>query len=317
LAEIQIRVGVVGLGLFGNHHARHYAANASALLVAVADADAGRALEAAERHGGSAFTDPRALIGMVDAVSIAVPAGAHAAVARDFIDAGVHVLIEKPIAIAGGDARDLIERADRSGVVLQVGHVERFSPVFKELRTRVTNPRRIACVRQTTWNGRPADVDVVLDLMIHDIDLVLTLAGSPVASVSASGSVVRSGMTDEAEAWLTFASGLIATLSASRVAERRERKVVITEPDNTYTADLAMSGLAVASRSTWGAAAEAVALVPRDKLAAEIDAFLTCVATGARPLVDGRAGLAALEIAERIQAAIADSNAPVRRSSSR
>jgi predicted dehydrogenase len=136
----------------------------------------------------------------------------------------------------------------------------------------------------------------------------------PIASVAADGTVATSGAVDEAEAWLTFADGLIATLSASRVAEDNERKVVVTEPGTIYTADLAASGLEVTSRGKWGAAAEAVALSPHDNLAAEIDAFLDSVATGKPPVVDGHAGLAALEVAERIQAAIADSETPVRRS---
>jgi predicted dehydrogenase len=283
----------------------------------VADIDAGRASAVAELYGAAAFADWRDLIGKVDAVSIAVPASLHAAAARDFLDAGVHVLVEKPIAVAAADAHDLVARAGWAGVILQVGHIERFSPVFGALQRRVTNPRRIACTRRARWNGRAADVDVILDLMIHDIDLILALAGSPVASVAASGTVIRSGATDEAEAWLTFADGLIATLSTSRVAEENERKVVVTEPGTIYTADLAASGLEVTSRGKWGAAAEAVALSPQDNLAAEIDAFLDSVATGTPPAVDGHAGLAALEVAERIQAAIADSDAPVRRSRAR
>jgi predicted dehydrogenase len=314
LADGTIKVGVVGLGSFGKHHTRHYAAHPRARLAAVADVDRRRADEIATAHGAVAFTDPRDLIGKVDAVSIAVPATLHAAVARDFIDAGVHVLVEKPIATVSADARDLIARAERAGVILQVGHVERFSPVIGVLRQRLTNPRRIACRRRTKWSGRSADVDVILDLMIHDIDLVLTLAGVPVASVAASGAAVMSDATDEAEAWLTFTNGLIATLSASRVATENERMLTITEPDTTYAADLSGPSLAITRRRVSGASAEAMALSSHDNLGAEIDAFLNSVATGASPEVDGRVGLAALEIAERIRAAIADSDAPVRRS---
>jgi predicted dehydrogenase len=314
LTEVPIRVGVVGLGAFGRHHVRHYAAHGAADLVAVADVDAGRVGEAAALHDCAGFADWRELIGKVDAVSIAVPATMHAAVARTFIDAGIHVLIEKPIATTSRDARDLIARAEASGVVLQVGHVERFSPAIDELAARVENPRRISCLRRAVWNGRSTDVDVVLDMMIHDIGHLLMLAGSPVANVNASGRAVRSGSTDEAEAWLTFAGGLIATLSASRVAGQNERKLVVTEPGVTYTADLAAPGLTVASRAMWNAPATPVTLPPRDNLAAEIDAFLKSVVTGAPPVVDGQAGLAAVEVAERIQAAIADADVVVARS---
>jgi predicted dehydrogenase len=305
LADGAIRAGVVGLGSFGRHHARHYALNPKADLVAVSDSDAARGRE--NGQGAPLFADHRDLIGKVDAVSIAVPATWHAAVARDFIDAGVHVLIEKPIAIDIADAKDLIERAHTRGVVLQVGHVERFSPAVAALQSRLTNPRRIAARRQTRWSGRSTDVDVVLDLMIHDIDLVLTLAGAPVASVAASGIVSKSGMTDEAEAWLTFANGAIATLSASRVAADGERRLTITEPNTSYNADLSGPTLTMTSRRVPGASPIPVVLQPRDNLGAEIDAFLTSVAGGTPAIVDGAAGFAALDVAERIRAAIAES----------
>jgi predicted dehydrogenase len=307
-------VGVVGLGSFGRHHARHYASQPGAVLAAVADIDGKQTAAAAEAYGAAPFADHRDLIGKVDAVSITVPASLHHAVAADFIDAGVHVLIEKPIATDSAAARDLIARARRAGVILQVGHIERFSPAVGELRLRVTNPRRIACRRRAKWPGRSVDVDVILDLMIHDIDLVLTLANAPLASVAASGAEVASGMTDEAEAWLTFASGLIATLSVSRVAEDSERKLTITEPDTVFSADLAMPSLSFVGRRVAHAVPVPIVLPRRDSLGAEIAAFLKSVATGTPPEVDGRAGLAALEVAERIQGAILDMQAPARRS---
>ena len=308
-----IRVGVVGLGAFGRHHVRHYARHPGANLVAVADVDGARAGTYAAETGAAAFTDHHALIGKVDAVSVAVPATLHHAVAGDFLDAGVHVFIEKPIAVDSAAADDLVARAERAGVVLQVGHIERFSPAVSELARRLTDPRRIAAVRQTGWSGRSADVDVVLDLMIHDIDLVLALAGSPVKSVAANGATTVSGQTDEAEAWLTFANGITATLSASRTAPENRRQLTVTEPGTIYVADLAGPTLVVRSRAGH-AEAETVPLTPRDNLGAEIAAFLDSVANGTPPLVDGRAGAAALAIAERIRAAIADGPAPATRS---
>ncbi len=308
-----IRVGVVGLGGFGRHHARHYARHPAAQLIAVADADGARAQAVAADTGAEAFTDHSALIGKVDAVSIAVPATYHHAVAADFLDAGVHVFMEKPLTVDSASAQDLVERAERAAVVLQVGHIERFSPAVAELAKRLVDPRRIAAVRKSGWTGRSADVDVVLDLMIHDIDLVLTLAGSPVTSVAADGAATVSGLTDEAEAWLTFANGTVATLSASRSAPESQRQLTVTEPGTVYIADLA--GPTLTARPRGGhAAAETIPLTPRDNLGAEIAAFLDSVATGAPPLVDGRAGAAALAIAERIQAAIADGSAPAIRS---
>jgi predicted dehydrogenase len=299
----------VGLGSFGRHHVRHYAAHPACTLVAVADLDAARRAAAVETSGAEAFADYRDLLGKVDAVAVTVPATFHHEVAAFFIDAGVHTFVEKPIAPESAAARDLVARADRAGVILQVGHIERYSPAVDELRARVTNPRRISCVRRAKWHGRSVDVDVILDMMIHDIDLVLTLARSPLASVAASGAAVQSGLIDEAEAWLTFADGLIAKISVSRVAEAQERKLTITEPDTAYSADLGIPTLSVLSRRTPGATPVVVELPPRDNLGAEVDTFLKCVATGTLPEVDGQAGVAALEVAERIQGAIRDAAA--------
>jgi predicted dehydrogenase len=299
----------VGLGSFGKHHARHYGMNGDAWLVGVADVDEARARAAGEQYGCVGYADHRDLIGKVDAVSITVPAVLHHRVARDFLDAGVHVLIEKPITADSAAARDLVAAAARANVILQVGHLERFSPVVDALRARVSSPRRISAARRTPWTGRSTDVDVVLDLMIHDIDLALMLAGQPVASVAASGVVGRSGRVDEAEAWLTFAGGTIATLSASRVAETGERRIVVTEPATVFAGDLGRTSLTALSRGQRGAEPTTVPVESRDALGAEITAFLASVRAGAAPDVDGAAGLAALEIAERIQASIADAGA--------
>jgi predicted dehydrogenase len=305
-----VRVGVVGLGAFGSHHVRQYAAHPGARLVAVADADPARAAMVAEEYGVEGFSDYRALIGKVDAVSIATPTSTHHRVATDLMGAGVHVLIEKPIAADTASAAELVDLAARAGVILQVGHIERFSPAFAALAVRAETSRRIAAVRKTQWTGRSGDVDVVLDLMIHDIDLVLTLADAPVASVTAGGRTVRSGGLDEAEAWLTFANGVVATLSASRVADIPERKLTVTEQNRVFVADLAAPSLTVCGRGA-NAVPAGVLIAVRDKLADEIGAFLGSVVTGKPPLVDGKAGLAALAVAERIKAAIAAGADPV------
>jgi predicted dehydrogenase len=301
------------LGVFGRHHARHYAANPAAALIATADRDLGRAEAAARDFGGAAFADPLALIGRVDAVSIATPASDHARLAREFISAGVHVLVEKPLATDAESARDLVARAFDAGVVLQVGHVERFSPAVREVKKRVAGPQRITTVRRAAWSERSADVDVVLDMMIHDIDHVLAIAGAPVRTVSASGTAVRGRHADEAEAWITFANGAVATLSASRVAEKQERRLTVTDGLRVFAADLSGPALAVAERR-GGEPVAMVGFPPHDNLAAEIAAFLHSVRTGETPEADGRAGLAAVEVAEWIRAAIADAELPLRRS---
>jgi predicted dehydrogenase len=301
----QLRVGLIGLGYFGSRHLRHLAAQPRARLVAVADADRARASAAAKAHGIEAFADHRALIGRVDAVSIVVPTTLHHAVACDFIDAGVHVLVEKPLAADTEAAADLVTRAARAGTILQVGHIERFAPAFDALCRRVRAPTLIECVRRTAWSGRAADVDVVLDLMIHDIDLALTLAGAAVVDVVASGESVVTAANDVAEARLTFANGAVATLAASRVAEGGERRLVVSEPGRTFAADLAAQSLTEITRSPKGDSVETIPIVPRDNLAAEIADFIDSIKNRRPPLVDGRAGLDALAVADRILAAIA------------
>jgi predicted dehydrogenase len=300
-----IRVGVVGLGYFGSRHLRHFAAQTSAQLVGVVDSDLARATAAADPLGVEAFARHRDLIGKIDAVSIVVPTTHHHAIARDFIDAGVHVLVEKPIASDAKAAADLVTRAAKAGTVLQVGHIERFAPAFSALRQRVFAPSLIESVRRTPWSGRAADVDVVLDLMIHDIDLALTLAGAPVVSLRASGESVVTRLNDVAEARLTFANGVVATLSASRVAEKGQRSLFVSEPGRHLAADLSAQSLVETTRSAEGDRALTVQLDRSDNLAAEIADFIESVRTGRKPLVDGKAGLEALAIADEILVAIA------------
>ena len=302
----QIDIGVVGLGYFGSHHARHYAAHAGARLVAVVDADAERACGTAEKYGAEAHAHHSSLVGRVNAASITVPTSLHFAVACDLIDAGIHLFIEKPIAADVADAAELVARAARRGAILQVGHIERFSPAFRALQAEVRAPRLIECVRRTPWTGRAADVDVVLDLMIHDIDLALTLAGAPVVSVAATGLSVATDRNDVAEARLTFANGVVATLATSRVAAAGERMISVTEPGRRLVADLANPGLTITSKAGGGVGVESAALAHADNLLAEIDAFLGSVRTGARPLVDGAAGLDALDTAAMILSSISE-----------
>jgi len=308
-----IRTGVVGLGYFGSFHANHYARLPGAVLVGVVDSDPGKADAAAAAHKTRAYSDHRSLIGAVDAVSITVPTSLHHRVARDFIDAGVHVLIEKPVSDDVASAEDLVDSARRAGVVLQVGHIERFSPTFAALRAEVTQPRFIDCIRVGPWTGRSADVDVVLDLMIHDIDLALTLAAAPVTDVEASGAAVVSARLDQAEARIGFANGAVARLFASRAAPAVHRQMTVHEGDRVLVADLAARKLLFGARRADGLGAgafayETVDIAAQDALAAEIASFIGRVGGEWSPGADGSAGLAALKVAERIKSAI-DANA--------
>jgi len=246
------------------------------------------------------LSDPRDLIGKVDAVSITVPTSLHHAVAADLIDAGVHVLIEKPICDTAEAARDLIARAQARGVVLQIGHIERFSPVFGLLQSKVKTPLTVECTRIAPWKGRAIDVDVVLDLMIHDIDLVLALVGSEVVAVEAMGSTVLAPTNDFALAQLRFANGAVAHLTASRIADRSERTIKVVEPDRYWVADLAARTVTSFERGHAVLSRDEIAVPPSDNLALEIDSLLDAAAGLIPPRVDGKAGLDALVVADRI-----------------
>jgi predicted dehydrogenase len=297
-----IRVGVVGLGYFGSHHVRQYSANPAAKLVAVVDADSSLAIATGLKFGAEGLSDHRQLIGKVDAASIAAPTSLHHAIARDLIEAGIHVFVEKPLAATVVDAADLVARADKAGVVLQVGHIERFSPAFQALSERVRAMRNISCVRHAPWKGRAADVDVVLDLMIHDIDLALSLAKAPVISVEGAGTPVVTGENDVVGARLTFDNGVVAALSASRVAAAGERSLTVNEAGRRLRADLTAQTLTVTPDS---GKPETLSFGASDNLAAEIANFLEAIETETDPLVDGRAGLDALKVADMIRAAVA------------
>jgi predicted dehydrogenase len=295
-----IRVGVIGTGVFGSHHARHYAANPAARLVAVVDADPARADAAAEKYGAAPLRHHRDLVGKVDAVSICVPGSLHQAIAADLMEAGIHLFVEKPLADTAAGAAALAKQAEKAGIVLQVGHIERFSPAFRALAARVGAVRSIEAVRHSPWNGRSTDVDVVLDLMIHDIDLVLALVRQPVTSVEARGTVARTAFNDIVDATLRFADGTMAKLSASRLAEKPRRTLQVAEEGGEYFADLGGPSLTFSADGRT----EEIPVAPADNLGAEIAAFLRSVADGTPPLVDGRAGREAVAVAEMIIAAV-------------
>lgn len=295
----RIRTGVVGLGYFGSFHANHYARHPGAELVAIADPNAARAATAEEVYFASFHRDHRDLIGMVDAVSITAPTAQHYAIACDFIEAGVHVLVEKPLCENAARADDLARRADRAGVVLNVGHVERFSPTYRALRAAVGAPVLIECRRHAPWKARATDVDVVLDLMIHDIDLALDLAGSPVVEVAASGVAMMGLGLDAVVARLGFANGAAAHISASRVAPLASRIIRVHEPRRAFAADLSARTLTMFTVDR--AETTALAVPQEDALGMEIDIFLRSVAGEAGGGVDGRAARTALDIAEAIR----------------
>src|SRR5688500_10931998 len=219
-----LRVAVVGVGHLGQHHARIYAAMEGVTLVGIADTNRARAEEIAAKYATAAFTDPRELIDRVDAVSVAVPTVAHLDVALPFLAARKAVLVEKPLAASLDEADRLIGAAEQAGALLAVGHTERFNPAVEAARPMIDAPRFIEVHRLGTFPERSLDIDVIFDLMIHDLDLLLALVRSEVVSVEAVGVNVLTPRTDIANARLRFASGCIANLTASRISRDRVRK---------------------------------------------------------------------------------------------
>lgn len=305
-----VRVAVIGVGSLGQHHARVYAELAGARLVGVADMDETRAAVVAARHGCRAVADYRLLLGEVDAVSVVAPTLLHHAIASTCMAAGLHVLAEKPLAATLEQARDLAAVALHRGVTLQVGHIERFNPAVRATRGVIKAPTLIECRRWAPFTSRGADVDVVLDVMIHDLDLVLGMVDAPWQDVQARGVSVLSSATDVAQARVAFDNGCVATFSASRVAESKAREIRIYEPGGFVVSDL-LGHTAVVGRRVMGASRRYELLTQqlqgdgREPLVLELEHFLDAVRTGAPPLVSGQEGVAALELADAIMAEIA------------
>jgi len=309
----RLRAAVVGVGYLGKFHAEKYAAHPGAELVAVVDSDGERAAGIATKHGVEALTDLRALVGRVDCASVAVPTQGHYAVARELLLAGIDVLVEKPLTSTIPEGRELVEIAARQGRVLQVGHLERFNPAVRAVEGIVAEPRFIECHRLAPFTDRGTDVDVVLDLMIHDLDVILNLVPYPVRSVEAVGVPVLTNSADIANARLRFTNGCIANVTASRVSLKRERKLRIFQADAYVSVDYGERRVLVCRREHDGGDSPALTIEERvvdeiDALAAEIDAFLHAVRAREQPPVTGWDGLRALEVAymvrERLEAEV-------------
>lgn len=301
----RVAAGVVGVGHVGSLHASKYAASSAAELVGLADIDPRRAKEMGRRYRAPAVTDYRDLLDKVRCVSIAVPTQEHYRVARDFLAAGIDVLVEKPIASAVPDGRELVDLARRNGCILQVGHLERFNPVVREVEGFVSAPRFVECHRLAPFVARGTDVDVVLDLMIHDIDVISSLVHAPVAGIDATGVAVLTDKPDIANARIRFEDGCVANVTASRVSVKRERKIRFFQHDAYISLDYDAREAQVyrmedRSRGWGGIRSETISPEDGDALRDQIESFLESVATRKSPLVSGEDGLHALEIASAV-----------------
>lgn len=300
-----IAVGVIGVGYAGSLHAAKYAALPAAELVAVADIDERRAQEAGARYQVHAVTDFRRMLERVRCVSVAVPTQQHYRVARACLEAGVDVLVEKPITATVSDGCELVKAARRHGRVLQVGHLERFNPVVRALSSVISEPRFVECHRLAPFIARGTDVDVVLDLMIHDIDVISSLVHAPVAQIDATGVTVLTDKPDIANARIRFDDGCVANVTASRVSMKRERKIRFFQHDTYISLDYDAKKAQVyrmedRSRGWDGISGQTIVTENGDALRDQIESFLESVATRRDPVVSGEDGLHALRIASAI-----------------
>jgi predicted dehydrogenase len=324
----RLKLGVVGVGALGRHHARILSELPTAELIAVADPHPTRGAEIAAKHGTRWVPDYRDLIGLVDAVSIVVPTALHQPIASEFLSRGIPVLVEKPISDSVASAEAMVALADDHHTVLQVGHIERFNPAWQAAAPHVGDPRYLRAERLAPFSFRSTDVGVVLDLMIHDIDLVLSLVDSPIASVEAFGIGLMGPHEDAAQARLRFANGCIADLSASRVHPTASRAVQVWSFSGCTSIDLHQRTVSKWSPSASlefgerpvtlaaqpGADIEALKarvfsewLAPQsipvaggDALTAELQSFIHCVTTGQRPAVDGAQAVRAMQAAQQV-----------------
>ena len=286
----KIRVAVIGAGAFGKNHLRVLHESPDAELVAVVDTDAGRAAEAADRHHCRAITNLAELPGLVDAAIVAVPTTSHADVGCRLLESGIDVLIEKPIAADLASAQRLIDSAESNGRILQVGHLERFNPAVQAVQKKVTLPLFFEIHRMSMFTPRSLDVDVVLDLMIHDIDVVLALTNLEPEEIRAAGIRILSEKVDIANVRIAFPGGCVANLTASRVSTEKVRKIRLFQPHQYISLDYQRQDAAAFTvLGDQQIGFDSFEIVKGEPLQLEVDSFIQCVRSRSAPVVTGQA----------------------------
>jgi predicted dehydrogenase len=315
----KIRAAVIGVGYLGKFHAEKYAAMADADLVGVADTNIDQARLIGSKLNTTACADYRELLGKVDVVSIAVPTPMHYEIAKDFLENGVDVLIEKPITQTVAEADDLIAIAEKKGCIIQVGHLERFNPAVVAVGDRVKNPLFFQCERLSLYQPRGTDVSVVHDLMIHDIDLILNFAKSDIRYCHAIGAPVVTDQVDIAHAHIEFENNAVANVTASRIANKNERKIRIFQQDGYFSIDFANRSITCIRPGSGeelcpvpGMVMDQQSFDAADALADEIRSFVNAAATRGAPEVSGKMGRDALKIAVNIAAQISSAMARIK-----
>jgi len=304
----KMRVGVVGVGYLGKIHARIYARMPQVELVGVADTYEENARAVAEECRCQAYSHGEALLDKVDAISIVVPTSLHLEISRPFLERGIHTLLEKPIASTLDEGAEIIRLAEQSGAVLQIGHLERYNAGVMALAERIKTPRFIEAHRIGEFVARATDVDVVTDLMIHDIDIIFSLVGSPITHISATGLPVITNHVDIANARLEFENGCIANVTASRVSHKRLRRIRVFEEHRYEALNFIDQQIETVSTSPVQEAQEwpeivrdKIEIEPRQPLDEELADFIETIQHGGHPLVDGATGLEALRVAMEVK----------------
>ena len=304
MTESKLRTGVIGVGSLGQWHARIYSELPESNLIGVYDADPARAQEIADRYNTSTFDSPEALAEAADAVSIVVPTDLHFDVFKRVLPFGTHMLVEKPISATYGEAEQMVALADQNDITLQVGHVERFNPVMTFLQENLSRARFIEATRLASYpppreNAPPrgTEVSVVLDLMIHDLDIILRLANAPVKAVHATGVAVLSPTEDIANARIQFENGCVANVTASRISQDKLRKIRVFQDDTYLSLDYTAQAGQLCRRSATGIAVDTVPIDKTEPLAAELQSFITCVQHRHEPVVTAQHGTEALRLA--------------------
>jgi predicted dehydrogenase len=302
-----LRIGVAGVGHIGSNHARLYAEMPSAELTAVYDVDPITNRTIAMKFGATPAKSLDEFVGMVDAASVATPTNTHYSIAQSLLSKGKHVLVEKPITDNTAHAAELAELAARNGLILQVGHVERFNPVLSALEKNLTHPRFIEAHRLSPYSQRSTDIGVVLDLMIHDLEVILHFVRSPLWSIDAVGVPVLSRSEDIANVRLHFEDGCVANVTASRISPERVRKIRIFQEEAYLSLDYQNQSGEIyrrVGRQIWR---DRVSVEHEEPLKLQLTSFIECASTGRQPRVSGSQATAALELAVKITKQIASS----------
>lgn len=300
----QVRVAVIGVGHLGARHAKVYKDINSCSLVGVCDIDAERLADVTKALSVAGYADYRKLFGKVDAASIAVPTKFHYEIARELLNRNISILVEKPFTTNLKDAASLIKLAKKKGLILQVGHIERFNSAFSATAKLIKNPKFIECHRLSPFPNRSLDVGAVLDIMIHDIDIVLGLVSSSIKKIEAVGVNVLTQFEDIANARLTFKNGCVANLTASRVSEEPMRKIRIFQEDTYISLDYKDAEASIYKKRGLAITKEPIPIEREEPLRKELLSFLECAASGKEPLVSGRVAKEALAVALKIQSKI-------------